>query len=572
VTSTPGAYKDTHLGFDNYPVPTRGLMQTWMTYSPFYDYGVDLPNAANRKTNTGLSPGWVTDVEGYGWGLIPFWAGPQSPCADNKSRFVLIDTTKPAYPQGQADANKTAAELNSLGGNLLTVYYDMENYTTSSGPPTACQTTVRQFLNGWINGMHSQGFTKVGIYGNVAPAAYDFSQLSPLPDDVWITQVPVSTAPPSVTTLSLASKYVSLCDQYTAPPCNPPLWESDQRIHQYLADETEFWGGASTAIDADVVDADVGHATSGTKAYTFSFTPFFPDGTITSPLSINNIGTADGNYGGFINGSNSDLPGSIGQILDNWQLWINNVFEGQGNGLYNPDTKAFNLLPNYDPAGQCGNNAYCTTVMSGMNNAGQTVGSWTDSNNKIRGFVYSGGLNGSFTSFDYSGATSVFPTAINDAGLVVGYYTDSIASHGFLYNAKTQLFVTVPLDPPGATGTQLLGLNGYAQIAGTYSDSANNIHGFVYSNGNFVNIDCGVITVAQGINNNGEIVGNYDLGMFFQPQGFTWNNAVQVCNNLTYPNSFDTQPLSINDAGQISGEWNVGGTSANGFVAVPQTP
>ena len=546
-------------------------MGVWWSYSPFFDIAVYMGGNNRSCSNKGLIGSWVNQVSDDGWGLIPIWVGPQAPCAMNQEVKFILSSPSP-FIQGQQEAAKAIAAAHALSSKLEPiVYYDMENYATVPPPLiTTCQIVVRGFLNGWISGMKSAGY-QAGVYGNVAPAAFDFSELSPLPDDAWITVTPTSSVPPSVTIWNLASRNVALCDKYSVPSC-PNLWSTDQRIHQYLIDEYEDWGGTQINIDADIVDAGVAIPHGKPKTFTFNFSAFYPDGTITSPLSINNIGIARGNYGNFINGSNSDIPGSIGQILDNWQFWVNNMFEGQGNGLYNPDTTAFNLLPNYDPAGQCGNNAYCTTVMNGMNNAGQTVGSWTDSNSKIHGFVYSGGLNGSFTSFDYSGATSMFPTAINDAGLVAGYYVDSNhVSHGFLYNANTQQFVAAPLDYPGATGTAAYGVNGYGQITGTYSNGTNS-YGFFYSNGSFLSlsINCGTFTIPTGINDNEQIVGwEETLGAY---DGFMWDYTAQTCNALSYPSSYNTQAYSINDAGQISGSWNIGGQDANGFVAVPQTP
>ena len=72
------AGKESRLGFDTSQVPSPGAMLTWWNHSPYYDYQVNLPGAANHRTNPGLSPAWVSTVEGYGWGLWPVWVGPQA--------------------------------------------------------------------------------------------------------------------------------------------------------------------------------------------------------------------------------------------------------------------------------------------------------------------------------------------------------------------------------------------------------------------------------------------------------------------------------------------------------------
>jgi hypothetical protein len=321
------------------------MMQSWWNYSPYYDYQISLPGAANHKTNANLTANWVTQVEGQCWGLWPVWVGPQAPCA-NDQNLVLITASNPtqAYTQGQAQATAAITALQKLGGSpSMVIYYDMENYVTSN---SSCVAIVEAFLNGWISGMHSNpgGYYSAGVYGNVIPVAQNFSQLSPLPDDIWVTLASGKKIPPSVTIWNLATTktpIVSLCDIYSSPQPPPPcpLWSTDQRIHQYLVDKangityTEVWGNVQIEIDADIVDADVSYPSTGTKTYTYNFDPFTENGNEDYPTSTNNIGTANPNYGSFINGSQSDISGNIGQTLAltelvdggntlDWSYWI----------------------------------------------------------------------------------------------------------------------------------------------------------------------------------------------------------------------------------------------------------
>jgi probable HAF family extracellular repeat protein len=69
------------------------------------------------------------------------------------------------------------------------------------------------------------------------------------------------------------------------------------------------------------------------------------------------------------------------------------------------------------------------TAVSGINDAGDVVGRYTDSSDIDHGFLWQGG---SFTPIDVPGAdTSV--SGINDAGAVVGRYTDSSGTvHSFI--------------------------------------------------------------------------------------------------------------------------------------------
>src|SRR5205814_4815595 len=100
--------------------------------------------------------------------------------------------------------------------------------------------------------------------------------------------------------------------------------------------------------------------------------------------------------------------------------------------------------------------------------------------------------------------TSVF--SINTTGQIVGSYTDSLnKTHGFLYTAGTY----VTLDVPGATFTTATAVNSSGQIVGVFLDSNSKEHSFLFSNGSFTTIDnpAASVTVARGINSSGNIVG-----------------------------------------------------------------
>src|SRR5262249_32596225 len=79
---------------------------------------------------------------------------------------------------------------------------------------------------------------------------------------------------------------------------------------------------------------------------------------------------------------------------------------------------------------------------------------------------------------DPLGTNGTFPTGINDAGQIVGYYRDStFREHGFLYIGG--VFTTLD-DPLGSNGlgTEILDINNVGQIVGTYRDSTGVNQGF----------------------------------------------------------------------------------------------
>jgi len=78
--------------------------------------------------------------------------------------------------------------------------------------------------------------------------------------------------------------------------------------------------------------------------------------------------------------------------------------------------------------------------------------------------------------------------------------------------AKAQYTFT-PIDFPGATRTFANGINNAGQIVGQYNDASNTPHGFLLDvDGSYTTLDVpGAIrsTSAGGINDAGQIVGNY---------------------------------------------------------------
>lgn len=67
-------------------------------------------------------------------------------------------------------------------------------------------------------------------------------------------------------------------------------------------------------------------------------------------------------------------------------------------------------------------------------------------------------------------------TGIDDRGEVVGYYGHGLISHGFLRKTNGKL---VRIDPPGGVGTsRALAISGTGSIVGQFSDSSGT-HGYL---------------------------------------------------------------------------------------------
>jgi hypothetical protein len=151
-----------------------------------------------------------------------------------------------------------------------------------------------------------------------------------------------------------------------------------------------------------------------------------------------------------------------------------------------------------------------STALRGINNLGDVSGGYSivDLDADEFGFIIPRrGPPISFKLPDPS-ATGIVPGGINDLRQLVGYYTDATSTLvGFLRQPSGQ-FVTIVF--PEALSTQVYGINDCGIMVGVWGD-ASTAHGFYGRPGNLHSFDVpgAGATFAQGINNEGRIVGRY---------------------------------------------------------------
>jgi len=184
-------------------------------------------------------------------------------------------------------------------------------------------------------------------------------------------------------------------------------------------------------------------------------------------------------------------------------------------------------------------------------------------------------LGAAFAALSFADAIAAY--AVNDSGLIVGQdYTSAGMYESFLYNPTTQTYTF--LTPPGSTNSIAVGINDSGQIVGMYGTSSGGGYGYLYSGGTYTTLSVpgailgsapgalfetnGTGTAADGINDNGEIVGDW-LGSSGEA-GFTYSGGSYTNTSISDGGLFTTL-YAVNDSGVISG-YTKSGAVIQGFV------
>jgi hypothetical protein len=230
------------------------------------------------------------------------------------------------------------------------------------------------------------------------------------------------------------------------------------------------------------------------------------------------------------------------------------------------------------------------TILNGINASGQITGTYfvfvgdPPDPNTIPNHAFVGdGVKGPFTTLDPKDSTRSQGGFINAQGQAVGAFRDGMANEkrrGFIWRKGTFTIFNVPGDstPPEGFGTVPQGINDIGQVVGNYTDKKDpdNIHGFLRSSkGEFTIIDFPfgtntTVTVANGINNAGTIVGVYvdDTGL----HGFVRSSKGDFTTVDFKDENGDAHPTqinSINAKGEIVGFYVGANGVQHGFLGTP---
>jgi len=213
------------------------------------------------------------------------------------------------------------------------------------------------------------------------------------------------------------------------------------------------------------------------------------------------------------------------------------------------------------------------TQVIGINNTGWTAGFYVDAATPgvTHGFTY----NGSFTTVDAPGTAFNQLLGINDSLTAVGYSsldaTGMTLQRSFTVSGSTFNYLDGFL-PMGVGNNQAVGINNAGLVVGFYADSMGVLHGYLFNGATATPLDYlgGMGTQAFGINNHGEIVGDYTDSMGVM-HGFTYGATWQTV-DVPGANAGSTVINGVNDKGQLVGFYNTGSgpsLATIGFVATP---
>jgi len=212
--------KDVGLGFDACAAPSTAQMTAWKA-SPYTTVGIYFGGADRTCAQPGLNASWVSTEAAANWHLLPLYAGPQVAPTNQ--------LTSPAS-QGTASANDAVAQAQAIGlGQSSLLYYDMEGAAYTA----ADNTEVEAFLSAWTTRLHALGYQSA-VYGEEA------GSLAVLNAD-W-----GKMTEPDV--IDVANPNGLQNDDPGSDPANH--W-TGHRVHQFVANATQTYGGVSIQIDED---------------------------------------------------------------------------------------------------------------------------------------------------------------------------------------------------------------------------------------------------------------------------------------------------------------------------------
>ncbi|MFE1546674.1 DUF1906 domain-containing protein [Streptomyces sp. NPDC058718] len=231
--------------FDTCEAPSLAVMKAWLS-SPYRAVGVYFGGRGRGcPTQKELSPAWVTSAHAMGWRLLPLFVGSQAPCvyAAAKRPYAIGGTP---WSQGVREAGEAVRAARALGiGTSSPLYLDMEAYRVED---TSCAATTLSFVRSWNREVRRLGYLP-GYYSSADTGIRHIegqrkAGTQDLPSVMWFARWRGTPA------------------LYTETSLHPEAWTPHARIHQYVGNVAESYGGRRMVIDRNAVDAPVARVTT----------------------------------------------------------------------------------------------------------------------------------------------------------------------------------------------------------------------------------------------------------------------------------------------------------------------
>lgn len=250
-----------------------------------------------------------------------------------------------------------------------------------------------------------------------------------------------------------------------------------------------------------------------------------------------------------------------------------------GSGAAGHPNKGYTVVPPYGQGNYTNENfpGSVQTQVTGLNNTGTTVGFWSNSNNGPPNDANFGftDVGGTFTNVNNPNTPAAGTTfnqllGVNNGNTAVGFYTDAAGNnHGYTYNIAGNSF-SANIDDPNGVSTTTAAINNAGTLAGFYTDAGGVTHGFLDTGGTFKTVDAPGATTTQlfGLNNNGLAVGIDMLNGAMN--GILYDIANGAFTTLNDPNGIGTTTFNgVNDLGQVAGFYVDSAGNTDGLLATP---
>jgi len=214
------------------------------------------------------------------------------------------------------------------------------------------------------------------------------------------------------------------------------------------------------------------------------------------------------------------------------------------------------------------------TRLDGLNNTGVQVGFWSARGRTEGWYLRSGRFHSvAFPAAGDAPAAVSELLGVNDRGVAAGFYTDARGlDHGYTYDIATKRFATVTV--PGASSVVAAAINDAGSVAGFFTGRAGRTEGFVLAPGGQLSVlrfPRATATRATGINDSGEVVGDYQLaGAGAGTHGFTWTSARGFATVNGPGGAVSTSISGVNDAGDLVGYYTDRAGHTHGLLATPE--